>query len=85
MPNLRMLSLVSAKVDEAASLEALSEIPSLKVFHTAYSWPRGALKSLARARPELWINGSRGNEVLDFDELDWRPLAEAGEDAKAAD
>ena len=57
---LRRLSICNTSVNDRKSLMDLVSIPSLEVFDTHWRWPKGALRKLTEARPDLWVNGQRG-------------------------
>jgi len=65
---LNRLSMVGAKIKDRRSLMDIAEMPSLQVFDTTWNWPKGALRRLVDARPDLWVNGQRGPEWQDLED-----------------
>ena len=68
LPTLSRLFLVGTKVKDRRSLMDIAEMPSLQVFDTTWNWPKGALRQLVDARPDLWVNGQRGPEWQELED-----------------
>jgi hypothetical protein len=68
LPRLERLNTFNTQVTDKESLHVLEGMPILRIYETGWLWPKGMLRGLAQARPDLWVNGQRWPDWQDFEE-----------------
>jgi hypothetical protein len=68
LSKLHKLSLNGARVADKTSIMALAELPNLADAEVFWYWPKGVVKRLAQARPDMIVNDQRWPDWQDMDE-----------------